>query len=360
MFLSTAFVLGVWGRVLAPTTREETGYESDGFVGRLRDLTDVDTFGNPTPTEPVLSDGINAPSFYFDVTSDLNTRKTLANIGGLLAQCMWESGGEDPFSACDENNYTGSDTASCTQRGDEVPYASLTGPGACEVDSEMTMTAESWASWTVGPMKCEPGTLTEGCCWWGRGAIQTTGPFNYGQLQANVISKMDGFESVDLCANPEAFCQNDDLKFTGALYYWTSVVQQDACFTSALDGYAAAFNNDAVPDTDCAKFSSGIGGSINNGNWNQEANEEEKRQANFVDVMNALEEALSDYDGKDASFACTDDAKIDRVLEISDMKSTTNMELRGVYTWDGFCTSLRAFLTTSPTRMELRAPIRVE
>lgn len=38
----------------------------------------------------------------------------LSNIAALLAQAMWESGGDAPWSACDENNYTRSKTASCT------------------------------------------------------------------------------------------------------------------------------------------------------------------------------------------------------------------------------------------------------
>ena len=41
-----------------------------------------------------------------------------ANIASLLAQCMWESGGDAPFSACDENNYIRKKTAPCTQRED--------------------------------------------------------------------------------------------------------------------------------------------------------------------------------------------------------------------------------------------------
>jgi len=49
----------------------------------------------------------------------------LSNIAALLAQCMWESGGEVPWSACDENNYTNSATASCTQRSDGSLYSSL-------------------------------------------------------------------------------------------------------------------------------------------------------------------------------------------------------------------------------------------
>jgi len=96
---------------------------------------------------------------------------------------MWESGGDSPFTACDENNYTKSPTAACSQRGENALYADDNDKiYACPVDLNMKMTAVTYADFTDGPMKCAPGTVTEGCCWWGRGAIQTTGPNNYGYL----------------------------------------------------------------------------------------------------------------------------------------------------------------------------------
>jgi len=138
-----------------------------------------------------------------------NTAQGLSNIAGLLAQCMWESGGEAPWSACDENNYTNSATASCTQRADGSKYADLNNEAwACTVDMNMKMTAETYASWTPGPMKCAPGGATAGCCWWGRGAIQTTGPNNYGLLNKEVYAKIDSLKAIDLCTNPEGICQH--------------------------------------------------------------------------------------------------------------------------------------------------------
>lgn len=38
---------------------------------------------------------------------------------------MWESGGDAPWTACDENNWRGSKTASCTQRADGSLYHNL-------------------------------------------------------------------------------------------------------------------------------------------------------------------------------------------------------------------------------------------
>lgn len=71
------------------------------------------------------------------------------------------------------------------------------------VDNSMHMIAETFASWAPGPMECKPNTVTEGCCWWGRGAIQTTGPHNYALLQQNVVEHIPELASVDLCTNPE-------------------------------------------------------------------------------------------------------------------------------------------------------------
>ena len=74
-------------------------------------------------------------------------------------------------------------------------------------------------------MQCAPDTVTESCCWWGRGAIQTTGPNNYGLLQRDVISRLPHHDGVDLCTNPEAICQYDDIKYLGAIFYWANNVQ---------------------------------------------------------------------------------------------------------------------------------------
>jgi hypothetical protein len=308
------------------------------------------------PTDPATADPTeptNGRKFYLDSSSDLNTKKSLANIGGLLAQCAWESGGDAPWSACDENNYTNwpndanpDKQAACSQRHDGIQYKDLTGPlpGGCPVDPQMTMTAETFATWTPGPLQCVPGSETEGCCWWGRGAIQTTGPYNYGRLQAEVIANMAGMEDVSLCTNPEAICQRDELKFIGAAYYWTTVVQEDQCFDSALDLYADNFDNNAAGPSGCSKFSMGVGGSINNGMWNQMAHQDAKRQTLFVNYMNELETAFTDYDNAPPSFECTGDEKIDRMLELSNLKSVTGMDSSPVYTWYGFCTALRELL----------------
>jgi len=317
----------------------------------------------PTPT-PQPIDGSD---FFLDSSTNLSTRKTLANIGGLLAQCAWESGGDVPFHACDENNWSGSATASCTQRADGSLYHHLTGNGGCAVEPGMQMTAETHAHWTIGPLECTPGTATESCCWWGRGAIQTTGPFNYGRLQTEVVDHL-GMDDpltgqpMNLCTNPEAICQNDELKFVGSFYYWVSVVQQESCFASMLDEYAGTdaspWNNNGG-STSCYKYSTGIGGSINNGAWQSHAHGESGRQNQFAHMMQSLKNGYNAYDGQAPSETCTGDAKIDRILELGNMKLDSAIEDHGVYTWAGFCSTLRHFVDSgsNPSNPTTPSPV---
>ena len=238
-------------------------YTWAGFCGTLRKLREV---GTGTYTGSSLAMFLGDPS---SSNPTMARDEALVNIAGLLSQCMWESGGESPWSSCDENNHQNIPTAACSQRTDGTLYNDLTSPISCDIDLEMRMTAETHASWTSGPLECAPGTVTEGCCWWGRGAIQTTGPHNYAALQRDVLNNIDEFrDTVDLCTNPEALCQDDELKWVGAVHYWTTVVQQEQCFRPTLTSYAGSDN---APVSGCFDFSSGVGGSINNGNWNSHA-----------------------------------------------------------------------------------------
>merc|ERR1719440_1744068 len=92
----------------------------------------------------------------------------------------------------------------------------------------MNITAVTWAHYASGPLTCEPGTIREGCCWWGRGAIQSRGPNEFGYIQQEAVSLIPELAGVDLCTNPEAVCQGkknettDALKWLGALLVWAS------------------------------------------------------------------------------------------------------------------------------------------
>lgn len=92
-------------------------------------------------------------------------------------------------------------------------------------------------------LECTPGTDTAGCCWWGRGPIQTTGPNNYGDLQENVIEDISDtdLDSVDLCTDPQALCKTEKVAWLGGLHYWAKNVQGNTNFSASLTNYATNF-----------------------------------------------------------------------------------------------------------------------
>merc|ERR1712066_856478 len=132
------------------------------------------------------------------------------------------------------------------------------------------------------------GTATQGCCWWGRGAIQTTGPHNYKKLQDDVVSKVS---DVDLCTNPEAICQHDQLKWLGAMYYWASIVQNAAAFESSLAAYVDTGFSDEGSVFGGASFNAGTGGVVNNGYWSATPHGNTGRMTYFHEIISALQAA---------------------------------------------------------------------
>ena len=73
-----------------------------------------------------------------------------------------------------------------------------------------------------------PATNVEGCCWWGRGVIQTTGRCNFGKLNKYLGAGAGGnalYPSVNFCTNPQAVCDGpSDLKWVAGIFFWVSDV----------------------------------------------------------------------------------------------------------------------------------------
>jgi uncharacterized protein YjdB len=85
----------------------------------------------------------------------------------------------------------------------------------------------------------------EGCVWWGRGVIQTTGRYNFGLLNHYLgrshLDITDAavrtnfpipsellYPDLDFCTNPELVCtstKHPELKWIAGLFYWMSEVQ---------------------------------------------------------------------------------------------------------------------------------------
>merc|ERR1712232_63367 len=77
-------------------------------------------------------------------------------------------------------------------------------------------------------------TDVEGCCWWGRGVIQTTGICNFGKLNYYMGKRGQDegrdvlYPDIDFCKNPEAICEPDSpkaLKWIAGFFYWLNSVQ---------------------------------------------------------------------------------------------------------------------------------------
>mmetsp|Transcript_2464 Transcript_2464/g.5045 ORF Transcript_2464/g.5045 Transcript_2464/m.5045 type:complete len:183 (-) Transcript_2464:179-727(-) len=78
-------------------------------------------------------------------------------------------------------------------------------------------------------------TDVEGCCWWGRGVIQTTGICNFGKLNYYLGKRAasDGrdaaYPKIDFCKDPEIICSSEEfeeLKWIAGMFYWMESVQK--------------------------------------------------------------------------------------------------------------------------------------
>jgi len=216
----------------------------------------------------------------------------LTNVAAFLAQSMKET---IKYNACSENNWdliqgVYAISNACGQLGQSYQdYKCPKGEEhmVCEIDLEMESRAVTNAKWygapppffcepkknkddftgkwnhgfmcNVGwldpPLKCEEyegqkaggyvndkpvanragRTDVEGCCWWGRGVIQTTGPCNFGKLnyylgaRAAKDGRDSAYPSIDFCKDPEIICSSSkyvELKWIAGMFYWMESVQQ--------------------------------------------------------------------------------------------------------------------------------------
>mmetsp|Transcript_1730 Transcript_1730/g.3706 ORF Transcript_1730/g.3706 Transcript_1730/m.3706 type:complete len:378 (-) Transcript_1730:122-1255(-) len=113
-------------------------------------------------------------------------------------------------------------------------------PLSCEPGTGLENYAGFWDTETGKEIKNSPysnsagRTDTEGCCWWGRGALLTRGVCNIGKLNYFIGKKaaMDGrpslYPEIDFCEFPGATCSSaftDEMRWTTGLFEWTERVQ---------------------------------------------------------------------------------------------------------------------------------------
>lgn len=148
------------------------------------------------------------------------------------------------------------------------------------------------------------GGSVEGCCWWGRGVIQTTGRCNFGTLNHYLgRTHLDPsqhpragdplYPDLDFCANPESICSDTahpELKWIAGLFYWMSSVQDYDVEGWSYRARLRAFVDGGMTDT---SFIDAVSGIVNRGCHNPPCGTGPvdggaDRRANFETVLDAM------------------------------------------------------------------------
>jgi len=149
-------------------------------------------------------------------------------------------------------------------------------------------------------------TDLEGCCWWGRGVIQTTGVCNFGKLnyylgkRAHNEGRNALFPQLDFCKNPNAICDPaspPEVKWIAGFFYWLNSVQP---YSNVVAGSSYNYINElkqwvdkGMPISDNS-FIDGASGIVNRGCHNPphcgtgELHAPQERRANFKKVLEAM------------------------------------------------------------------------
>jgi len=150
--------------------------------------------------------------------------------------------------------------------------------------------------------QAEGRTDVEGCCWWGRGVIQTTGTCNFGKLnfymgkRAADEGRNSIYPSIDFCKNPNSICDPTsppELKWVAGMFYWLNAVQP---YSSGGWNYISELKKwvDNGMNTGDASFINGASGIVNRGCHNPpncgtgELHAGAKRAENFQKVLKAM------------------------------------------------------------------------
>lgn len=259
-----------------------------------------------------IMDGIGDYHLYHGKTTAI-----LVNIAAFLSQCMAETieyNACDENNWSKTENYPL--TASCGQGGQDYTGPSYSCDGQCPIDPKMKIVASTNATWygAPGPLFCAPKTQpslghwdtqnpnycpksqdpifdrpdeyinqistntqscqyysgqkggspaaistptertsVEGCCWWGRGIIQLTGPCNMGKLNTYLKGTKYLPDGKNLCQDPSLICSPDAplLKYVAGFIYWCSEVQtySDKTYNYITDLEAFATRLEADPSS---------------------------------------------------------------------------------------------------------------
>jgi len=245
----------------------------------------------------MATEGVAGKHLYLGDGSNKGHVYGLVNLAAFLAQAMKET---IQYNACDENSWDAVGggyplSNSCGQLGQSYQDYHCSDHEKhmeCPVKKEMQITATTNAKWwgAPEPLFCGPKekypftgfwdhsyncddpwanpplscdtyegqkgggfnhdaphansagrTDVEGCCWWGRGVIQTTGVCNFGKLnyylgtRAAEEGRDSRYPSINFCETPDAICSSKEypeLKWIAGLFYWVESLQ-----TYNVDGW---------------------------------------------------------------------------------------------------------------------------
>lgn len=152
----------------------------------------------------------------------------------------------------------------------------------------------------VPKMQCSP-TANPGCCWWGRGPIQITGPTNIWNFQQEVLSNIPDYSSTNLCNTPGDICEDTKIAWLSAMHFWVNGVQNEPTkyWEKSLQAYVEnefdLEQSKKGPDGQEVDISTGMGQLVNGGAWNAFGHDIEKRNKNFESLIDALKEGGMTY-----------------------------------------------------------------
>jgi hypothetical protein len=293
-----------------------------------------------------------------EAVAESNRRYALVNIAAFLAQSMQET---IRYNACDENSWDLFGPAnkypvsnSCGQLGQSYQDYQCTAEEAhmqCEVDPNLELHATTHAQWygAPAPLFCGPKskypetgfwdyswplpwnydgeleyegqragrfdnsapyanragrTDVEGCCYWGRGVIQTTGICNFGKLNFYLGegAVLDGrnalYPDINFCKRPDLICDPDsghpELKWVAGLFYWMESVQQyDVDGWNYLENLREFVDSGMPNPGDDTGFINSVSGIVNRGCHNPPCaaghlHAGRERAQNFKTVLEAM------------------------------------------------------------------------
>jgi len=363
--------------------KESTVYRYDDLIAGLRVM---------------YRDGVADKYFYMGDDSEHGYLYGVVNIAALLAQSMKET---IQYDACDENSWDKIDgtyplSNSCGQLGQsyqDYKCAPSEAHMECPVKADMEITATTNAKWygAPGQLFCGPKskypftgswdhnyecnkswadppeycdvyegqdaggfdnsepvangagrTDVEGCCFWGRGVIQSTGVCNFGKLnyylgaRAAKEGRDSKYPDVDFCETPDAICASEEhreLKWIAGYFYWIESLQSYSSGGWDYITELTKFVDDGMSGTD---FIDAVSGIVNRGCHNPpcatgDVDGKSDRHANFYKVLRALgvvsaAEAEAET-ADDANFATNHDSG-DANTAADDASTAANVDSR--------------------------------